>query len=94
MKANSKICKCCKKTVEDTRFSTCFECASVGEEMAAKRSVLQHLKKGAENIIAGNFEYSLYDFSWAWQRLTKTGDYSKGGTFDREGYKWRKGESQ
>lgn len=82
-------CKCCERWVEDVRFDTCFDCASAGEARAAKRTVFQHLAKGLLNLKCGNFEYAKYDFSWAWQRLTRTGDYSFGGTFDLEGYNWR-----
>jgi hypothetical protein len=75
--------------VDDVRFDACFDCASTGEERAAKRTTLQHLAKFWENIRHGNYEYSRYDLSWAWQRLTRTGDYARGGVFDREGYDWR-----
>jgi hypothetical protein len=75
--------------VDDVRFDACFDCASTGEERAAKRTVMQHIAKGFDNLQYGNFEYAKYDFSWAWQRLTRTGDYSNSGTFDFEGYDWR-----
>jgi len=82
-------CKCCEKLVDDVRFDTCFDCASSGEARAAKRTVFQHIAKGWLNLRHGNFEYAKYDFSWAWQRATRTGDYATGGTFDSEGCDWR-----
>lgn len=83
------MCKCCDKPVDDVRFGVCFDCASTGEERTAKRTVFQHIKKGLLNVRVGNYEYCKYDFLWAWQRLTRTGDYREGGTFDKEGYDWR-----
>ena len=81
-------CTTCKKE-DELRFGVCFDCASSGEERAAKRSVIEHIKKGFINLKIGNYVYARYDFTWAYQRLTKTGDYSKDGTFDWEGYDWR-----
>jgi hypothetical protein len=75
---------------DDNRLGFCFDCARSGEEKAAKRSVLKHLWTGFVGLLRPRRWYRVrYDFSWAWQRLARTGDYAKGGTFDREGYNWR-----
>lgn len=82
------ICRGCKSDTE-LRLGYCFDCASIGEERAAKRTVLQHLNKMRKNLLQHKWKYAQYDLSWAWQRLTRTGDYSDGGTFDWEKYNWR-----
>lgn len=81
-------CGKCGRHVE-LRLGFCFDCAQGGEERAAKRSVLEHMAKAVENVRKRRWQYAYYDITWAWQRLTRTGDYSKGGTFDFEGYDWR-----
>lgn len=82
------ICKGCGKD-EELRLGFCFDCASKGEERAAKRTVEQHLEHALNEINKGNKENARYDIQWALQRLTLTGDYADGGTFDKEGYDWR-----
>lgn len=83
-------CKGCGKN-EELRMGFCFDCASSGEERAAKRKVYQHLLKAWNNAWLGHKHTwkSKIDLSWAWQRLTRTGDYAQGGTFDWEGYNWK-----
>ena len=81
-------CRGCGKD-DELRLGYCFDCASKGEERAAKRSVEEHLKHGLAQLKKGNMENARYDFKWALERLTLTGDYATGGTFDSEGYKWR-----
>lgn len=76
------ICKGCKKN-DDLRFGWCFDCTSKGEKRAASRGVIEHIIKGLKNISTGSLNFK-YDFKWAWQRLTKTGDYSRFGYFERE----------
>ena len=82
-------CTSCKKE-DELRFGVCFSCASSGESKAANRTVFQHLKTAIKNAQAKQYEYAGYDLKWAWQRLTRTGDYSKDGYFDSEGHNWRK----
>ena len=76
------ICKGCKRN-KDLRLGWCFDCASNGEKRAACRSVLGHIVKGFKNILkrSSNFQY---DFKWAWERLTRMGDYSRFGYFEKE----------
>lgn len=74
-------CSTCSETHE-LRMGVCFDCANSGEIRSAKRTVTQHLLKCARNLSARKFEFARYDITWAWQRLTKTGDYEPGGYFD------------
>jgi hypothetical protein len=74
---------------DELRLGFCFDCAASGEERAACRTVLQHLSKMLFNLRQGRWENARYDLSWAWQRLTRTGDYRAGGYFDSAGYRWR-----
>lgn len=83
------VCKGCGKD-EELRLGYCFDCATSGEERAAKRSVEEHLRNGLKNLKEGKNENGRYDFEWALERLTLTGHYADGGIFDQEGYKWRK----
>lgn len=82
------ICKKCG-CEDDTRLGFCFDCASNGEECAAKRTVLRHLMKAFHNARAGHWSYVRFDLSWAMQRLFSVGDYARGGYFDSEGIDWR-----
>lgn len=88
-------CRGCGKD-DDLRFGYCFDCASKGEERAAKRRVYQHLWCGVKKLAkvsrwrsSGHWFEVKCDLTWAWQRLTGTGDYATNGTFDFEGYDWR-----
>ena len=74
---------------EELRLGFCFDCVSAGEERAAKRSVLGHLLKMCWNLRRRKWWQASCDLTWAWQRLTRTGDYATDGTFDWEGYDWR-----
>lgn len=64
----------------DLRGGFCFDCASAGEARAARRTVVQHICVGFRNLRKRN-GCAKYDFQWAWERLTKTGDYAPGGYF-------------
>jgi hypothetical protein len=75
---------------EELRLGYCFECASNGEARAARRTVAQHLGKAVEHLLGGQRTYAWYDVTWAWQRLTRTGDYRPGGYFDLVGHGWRR----
>lgn len=77
------ICRGCGLE-EDVRFGVCFDCATSGEARAAKRTVLQHIRKGFGNAMKRKWISSRIDFMWAWERLTRTGDYAPGGTFERD----------
>jgi hypothetical protein len=81
-------CKKCKRDAE-LRLGFCFDCASAGQDSAAKRTVLQHLAKAVINARAGHWRYVRFDLRWAWERLFRIGDYAKDGTFDWEGIDWR-----
>lgn len=84
-------CKKCQRFLEgDLVAGFCFDCAHLGESEAARRTVLQHLRKSLSGSWRTRPRWERWhDLTWAWQRLTRTGDYSKGGTFDWEGYDWR-----
>jgi hypothetical protein len=60
----------------------CFDCASEGELKASRLTVLQHIGRGFRNLWRGNSNFR-FDFAWAWERLTKTGDYAPNGYFQR-----------
>lgn len=77
-------CFACGKT-DELRMGCCFECAMDGEKRAAHRTVRQHLTKGLGKVVRCRFGFGTrMDFVWAWERLTKTGDYAPGGEFDRQ----------
>ena len=82
--ANEQTCIACGK-IDELRLGVCFDCASAGEERAARRTVLQHLGKMIFNIRRRSPNWR-YDLAWAWERLTRTGDYKPGGYFEQEGY--------
>jgi len=83
------VCAKCG-TVDELRLGYCFECALQGELRAAKRTAWQHFVNGLGKIHEPKRWWQVrYDWSWAWQRMTRTGDYAEDGTFDREGYDWR-----
>jgi hypothetical protein len=87
------ICQGCGRT-DDTRMGFCFECATAGEERAARRTVLQHVMKGLGHCARGYWLDARIDFSWAWERLTRTGDYRPGGEFESQyGVLTNKGKS-
>lgn len=70
---------------DELRRGFCFDCAMAGEERAARRTVLRHLGHGLWRVMRGHFGFGTrMDFVWAWERLTKTGDYAPGGEFDRQ----------
>ena len=74
-------CNYCGKD-DELRFGCCWDCASTGEARAAKRTVPQHLGAMIRNLWRGNGN-AKYDRKWAWERLTRTGDYAPGGYFER-----------
>lgn len=73
----------------DLREGICFDCASAAERRAAKRSVLRHLWASVSAFTSGDAVSSRIFAKWAWERLTGTGDYAVGGTFDAEYPGWR-----
>ena len=81
-------CSSCGREAE-LRLGCCFKCAMNGERRAACRTVLQHLWKALSNLRKRKWGHMRYDLSWAWQRATRSGDYSTGGYFDGEGHPWR-----
>lgn len=71
--------------VDELRMGCCFDCAMAGEEVAARRTVMQHLGHGIWRVLRGRFGFATrMDFVWAWERLTKTGDYAPGGEFESQ----------
>jgi hypothetical protein len=70
------VCAGCDND-DELRMGFCFNCASAGEERALRRTVVQHCLRGLRNLRPGHFWKSRIDFSWAWERLTKTGDYAR-----------------
>lgn len=82
------ICKGCGSNTE-LRLGFCFVCASKGEQRSAQRTVRQHLRKAMHNARIKRWDYVRYDLSWAWQRLTRTGDYAKRGYFEEMGVSTR-----
>jgi len=81
-------CTICGKR-DDLRGGVCFDCASKAERSAARRSVEDHLRHGLDTLKCGDAEVARIYFQWALERLTKTGDYAVGGTFDVEYPGWR-----
>lgn len=81
-------CNGCGKE-EELRLGFCFDCAFSGEERASKRTVEQHLHQALFNLTIDRKDNAAIDIKWAYERLTETGDYAKGGTFDNEGYNWK-----
>jgi hypothetical protein len=69
---------------EELRGGFCWDCADAGEARAAARTVRQHLGAAVGNLLRGRWFNLKCDLRWAWGRLTKTGDYTPGGYFDRE----------
>lgn len=67
---------------DELRFGICFDCATAGEARAARRTVPQHLAAMFRNLSRGS-RNAKYDFKWAWERLTRTGDYALRGYFER-----------
>lgn len=77
------ICRACKKQDDDLRFGICFDCALAGEKRSACRTVTQHILRGMKNLIKNSDNYK-FDLKWAWERLMRTGDYKRGGIFERD----------
>jgi len=80
---NMGRCSGCNKW-DDLRFGYCFDCACAGERRAAHCSILGHIGKGMKHIAGGYWTEARIDFSWAWERATRTGDYAPGGEFERQ----------
>lgn len=69
---------------DDLRLGCCFDCADKGERRAAHRTVMQHIAKGVRHVARRRWTNARIDFSWAWERLTRTGDYKPGGEFETQ----------
>lgn len=81
------ICAGCGND-DELRLGYCWDCASSGEARAAKRTVVQHIAAMFRNLRKGS-DNAKYDFKWAWERLTRTGDYAAGGYFERNNIQTR-----
>lgn len=86
---SDKCIFCLAKDVE-TRMGCCFDCATRGEDRAARRTVVQHIGKGLLNVARGRWGNARFDFRWSWERLTRTGDYAPNGYFDRQVPDWKR----
>lgn len=75
---------CLRDSGNDIRMGCCFQCANAGELRAARRTVLQHLRQAVHNLSNLRFEDAWFEVVWAWQRVTLTGDYKRGGYFEQE----------
>jgi hypothetical protein len=89
---------------DDLRSGFCFDCASVGELTAVRRTTGQHLLSAVRHVAYGGgyalrrawpdarnvLSYARIDLRWARERWTQSGDYRIGGTFDREYPDWRR----
>ncbi len=76
------ICRGCGAD-DEIRLGYCWDCAVSGEERAAKRTVLQHFTKCVGHASRGFWTEARIDLRWAWERLTRTGNYKPGGEFSR-----------
>ncbi len=68
----------------DLRGGFCFDCASAAEERAYRSSISAHLCRAFRHLRAREWREARYRLSWAFERLTKTGDYTPGGYFETE----------
>ncbi len=82
------ICKKCGKD-DECRLGFCFECCSAGELTACKRSVFEHVKTGVFNMRHRQWSNARIEWEWAWERFWGSGDYIRGGYFDKEYPGWR-----
>jgi hypothetical protein len=80
---NPGVCRVCGR-LADLRGSTCFDCASRAEELAARRSPEEHRAAADAAEQAGAIETARICRQWAHERETKTGDYAPGGVFETE----------
>jgi len=76
------ICRGCGQD-DELRYGYCFPCATEGERRAAQYSVTQHCIKGFSSLVRGYRTEARIYFRWAWERLTRAGDYAPGGEFER-----------
>lgn len=82
----TKACRGCVVEADELRGGWCWDCANGGERKLANRSVVQHLLNGAYHVATWRWFYASVDFTYAWQRLTRTGDYKSGGYLERQGH--------
>lgn len=85
-------CNFCGSEDRDLRMGCCFDCATSGEERAARRTVSQHIAKAFANARKGYWGNARIDLRWAYERLTRTGDYAPDGYFDWQVPDWRQGQ--
>lgn len=69
--------RCCFSCGQERelRLGCCWDCATAGEERALKRTVVQHIAHSFGRLAQGRWFNWRTDLAWAWERLTKTGDY-------------------
>ena len=78
------ICACCSRPDSDMREGFCFDCATIGERRALRRTVAQHVGWFARHALKFQWSSARIDLAWAWERLTRTGDYAPGGYAEQE----------
>ena len=74
-------CRICGQ-LEETRFGVCFDCADAAERRALQRGVIGHLAAALSRVAHRDWFGARVCVCWAWERLTKTGDYAPGGYAD------------
>lgn len=84
--SQEQIGRCSRcRSLTDLREGFCFDCATEGERRAAHRTVVQHVGR---SFYAALYERDLTSarifLRWAWERLTRTGDYKPGGEFESQ----------
>lgn len=87
-------CRVCGTKTGDLRGNICFDCASNAERRAASRTVEEHLENAIAQLKGGDITLGRIYCQWAYERLTDTGDYAPGGTFDAEYPGWRNDRPQ
>ena len=77
-------CRVCASPASELRAGVCWDCASSAESVVAARSVLGHVLSCLKHVVSRRWAYARFDAQWAWERLTRTGDYKPLGRFERE----------
>lgn len=78
-------CEDCEKS----KTGICDYCYQDSMTYLAKMTVFQHLLASLGSLFEFDFFGVCFELVWAFQRLTRTGDYGKGGEFERMGIDWR-----
>lgn len=76
-------CSKCNEILPVGILGVCWECADTEEAKLARRTVIEHLRSALTLRRKPRYERYI-DLAWAWERLTKSGDYAPNGRFDRK----------